>query len=138
MENLHKLFNKIQVQWSREFLEYTNSVMLLGRENVIGCLPNNSNCVHKTRHLIRLFYKHCQQEEEARRSEAGGFLNLGNIPAPDFENCSLKELHFFLRIGFPYISKEVYEFKKDLIAFVKRMMSEDCYCPHCKPKCWKR
>ena len=135
MENLHKLFNKIQVQWRKEFHEYTQDCVNLGRENVMGCLPNNSNCVHKTRHLVRLFYKHCQQEVATREA---GFFDLWSIPAPDFENCSLKELHFFLRIGFPYISKETYRFNMDLKAFVKRMMSEDCYCPHCKPKCWKR
>ena len=92
MENLHKLFNKIQVQWSREFLEYTNSVMLLGRENVIGCLPNNSNCVHKTRHLVRLFYKHCRQKVEER---ALGFWDRDGLPTPDLQNCNLKELIFF-------------------------------------------
>ena len=123
MENLLKLFGKIKAQWSREFIEYTNNCVNQGRENVLGCLPNNSNCVHKTRHLVRIFHKHCRQ--------------IVDVDV-DFQNCSLGELILFLRIGFCFPSKEEYKFSRDLIAFCKRMMSEDCYCPHCKPKCWKR
>ena len=135
MEKLVKLFEKIEAQWSREFLEYTNSVMVLGRENVLGCLPNNCNCVHKTRHLVRLFLKHCRQGVEAR---VLGFWDQDALPIPNLQNCSLKELIFFLRIGFCFPGKEEYKFSRTLIAFCNRMMSEDCYCPHCKPKCWKR
>ena len=92
MEKLLKLFEKIEAQWSREFLEYTNSMMVLGPENVLGCLPNNSNCFHKTRHLVRLFLKHCRQGVEAR---VLGFWDQDALPIPDLQNCSLKELIFF-------------------------------------------